>query len=160
MNLKNKKIWLFALIALLIVAGIGVFYFTNNRGISKALTDEEQQVFVVSRRDIVKSVSLSGNLKYQSTEKLYFPIQGTVDTLFVEKGEKISAGKKIATLHREDISLIEKRLADLRKNLNDSQAQLRYLLSVGEPARKIDTDKEILELEEALEQSKRRILRP
>ena len=157
MNLKNKKIWLFALIALLIVAGIGVFYFTNNRGISKALTDEEQQVFVVSRRDIVKSVSLSGNLKYQSTEKLYFPVQGTVDTLFVEKGEKISAGKKIATLHREDISLIEKRLADLRKNLNDSQAQLRYLLSVGESARKIDTDKEVLELEEALEQSKQQL---
>ena len=157
MNLKNKKIWLFALIALLIVAGIGVFYFTNNRGISKALTDEEQQVFVVSRRDIVKSVSLSGNLKYQSTEKLYFPIQGTVDTLFVEKGEKISAGKKIASLHREDISLIEKRLADLRKNLNDAQAQLRYLLSVGEPARKIDTDKEVRELEEALEQSKQQL---
>ena len=157
MNLKNKKIWLFALIALLIVAGIGVFYFTNNRGISKALTDEEQQVFVVSRRDIVKSVSLSGNLKYQSTEKLYFPIQGTVDTLFVEKGEKISAGKKIASLHREDISLIEKRLADLRKNLNDAQAQLRYLLSVGEPARKIDIDKEVRELEEALEQSKQQL---
>ena len=94
MNLKNKKIWLFVLIALLIVASIGVFYFTNNRGISKALTDEEQQVFVVSRRDIVKSVSLSGNLKYQGTEKLYFPVQGTVDTIFVEKGEKISAGKK------------------------------------------------------------------
>ena len=157
MNLKNKKIWLFALIALLIVAGIGVFYFTNNRGISKALTDEEQQVFVVSRRDIVKSVSLSGNLKYQSTEKLYFPIQGTVDTLFVEKGEKISAGKKIASLHREDISLIEKRLADLRKNLNDAQAQLRYVLSVGEPARKINTDKEVRELEEALEQSKQQL---
>ena len=157
MNLKNKKIWLFALIALLIVAGIGVFYFTNNRGISKALTDEEQQVFVVSRRDIVKSVSLSGNLKYQSTEKLYFPVQGTVDTLFVEKGEKISAGKKIASLHREDISLIEKKLADLRKNLNDAQAQLRYLLSVGKPARKIDTDKEVRELEEALEQSKQQL---
>ena len=157
MNLKNKKIWLFTLIALLIVAGIGVFYFTNNRGISKALTDEEQQVFVVSRRDIVKSVSLSGNLKYQRTEKLYFPVQGTVDTLFVEKGEKISAGKKIASLHREDISLIEKRLADLRKNLNDAQAQLRYLLSVGEPARKIDTDKEVRELEEALEQSEQQL---
>ena len=157
MNLKNKKIWLFALIALLIVAGIGVFYFTYNKGISKALIDEEQQVFVVSRRDIMKSVSLSGNLKYQSTEKLYFPIQGTVDTLFVEKGEKISAGKKIASLHREDISLIEKRLADLKKNLNDAQAQLRYLLSVGEPARKIDIDKEVRELEEALEQSKQQL---
>ena len=157
MNLKNKKIWLYALIALLIVAGIGVFYFANNKGISKALTDEEQQVFVVSRRDIVKSVSLSGNLKYQSTEKLYFPIQGTVDTLFVEKGEKISAGKKIASLHREDISLIEKRLAVLRKNLNDAQAQLSYLLSVGEPARKIDTDKVVRELEEAVEQSKQQL---
>ena len=66
MNLKNKKIWLCALIALLIVAGIGVFYFTNNRGISKALTDEEQQVFVVSRRDIVKSVSLSGTLNIRA----------------------------------------------------------------------------------------------
>ena len=157
MNLKNKKIWLFTLIALLIVAGIGVFYFTNNRGISKALTDEEQQVFVVSRRDIVKSVSLSGNLKYQSTEKLYFPVPGTVGTLFVEKGEEISAGKKIASLHREDISLIEKKLADLRKNLNDAQAQLRYLLSVGKPARKIDTDKEVRELEGALEQSEQQL---
>ena len=80
-----------------------------------------------------------------------------MDTLFVEKGEEISAGKKIASLHREDISLIEKKLADLRKNLNDAQAQLRYLLSVGKPARKIDTDKEVRELEEALEQSKQQL---
>ena len=157
MNLKNKKIWLFASIVLLTVAGIGVFYFTNNRGGTKAPTDEEQQVFVVSHRDIVKSVSLSGNLKYGSTEKLYFPTEGTVDTLFVEKGEKISTGKKIASLHREDISLIEKRLADLRKNLNDANAQLSYFLSSEEETRKIDADKEIWELREALEQSKQQL---
>ena len=73
MNLKNKIIWLFAFIVLLIVAGVGVFHFTNDRGGLKTPSDEEQQVFVVSHRDIVKSVSLSGNLKYGSTEKLYFP---------------------------------------------------------------------------------------
>ncbi len=157
MNLKNKKIWLFAFIVLLIVAGVGVFYFTNNRGGPKTPSDEEQQVFVVSRRDIVKSVSLSGNLKYGSTEKLYFDAQGTVDTLFAEKGEKISNGKKLASLQREDISLTEKRIADLRKNLNDANAKLSYFLSSEEETRKIDADKEIWELTEALEQSKQQL---
>ena len=154
MNLKNKKIWLIAFLALLVVLGVAIFYLTYGREKPNETTGEEQQPFIVSRRDIVRSVSLSGNLKYGSTEKLFFPVQGIVATLSAEKGETIDAGEKIASLHGEDISLITKRLTELRKNLNDGEAQLNYLLSLEEATRKIDADKEVWELREALEQSK------
>ena len=158
MNLKNKKIWLIAFLALLVILGVAVFYLTYGREKPNETTGEEQQPFIVSRRDIVKSVSLSGNLKYGSTEKLFFPVQGTVATLFAEKGENVGASEKIASLHGEDISLITKRLTELRKNLNDGKAQLGHLLSLEEATRKIDADKEIWELREALEQSEQQLV--
>ena len=102
-----------SIVCLVVVAIFALFVSCGNRDSSDTpgLT-ENQQLYVVSVKDLVKSVSVSGNLTYSNIEKMSFPSSGKVVNLISFDSEPltIKKGELIASLDKEYIAVLERAL--------------------------------------------------
>ena len=74
----------------------------------------------VMRGDLLVTVSVSGNLDTPDDRYLAFAAPGTVDELFVEKGDAVSQGDVLACLDTEDL---ERNIELARTSLRQAQVQ-------------------------------------
>lgn len=107
-----KKYIILLLVVLLVSAGL--FYILkknrNTRG------NETYKIVEVIRGDLLSTVSATGVLEPRIQIKLASPKRGQVDEIFVEEGNKVKKGQRVAMISSEDrINLIDAALMNLEK---------------------------------------------
>lgn len=90
----NKKVWVgLVLVIIILVVVIG------------KKTSQDEQGTVVTRRDVVDQVILSGRTESASAVELGFADTGRITGVFVKEGDIVSQGQVLATLDTSDLQL-------------------------------------------------------
>lgn len=84
-----------AVILLIILAGLGIFFF-NTFGKKKATVQIQTQK--VEKGTIISTVSSSGQMLTANIVNIYTQAQGLVKNVYVKDGDKVYAGQKIAEI--------------------------------------------------------------
>ncbi len=124
--IRAIKAWQIGVLAVVLVAGIGGTYGAYN-----VITDsgqngleEGEQLIPVTRGDLVNEVSINGSLSYPNREALSFGMQGTVEEVLVEEGERVEEGQVLARLDGETVASLEKAVAQANVALRDANDAL------------------------------------
>ena len=97
--LKNKyKVALLVVSIIVLVSVGGTFLFNKGDDSSVSVIQEDEQLYVVSNDDLVRSVSSSGHLSYGQAKDVHFQFAGTIqsinflgtDPVHIRKGELIA----------------------------------------------------------------------
>jgi len=126
-----------------ITVGGAFVIFTYDDESSQAAND----VTVVSRGNIVTTVSAIGQVTFASEQQLKFNQKGTVAAVHVQEGDHVTQGQVIAELDKTTV------LADVRQSqlaVGASALQLRQL--------QVDREKEILDAENSMREAERQLL--
>ena len=105
----KKVVSLLGLIAI-IALSTAVYLFLNLKDNSSSNLQDNEQTYSVSRNNLVKSISISGNLEYGSIDQIRLS-SGTVGAVYVEEGDRVSKGDLLASLDEQSIALLRKHLA-------------------------------------------------
>ena len=111
-----KRLALLALCALLVLPIVGCA--TDEEG----AVEDGSEPYTVTRGSLTVDVSASGNLAFSTEEDLAFDMAGTVEDVFVEEGDAVSAGAVVATLDTADW---EEKLRSLRMSLLSAEISLK-----------------------------------
>lgn len=106
------------LVALLALAGWGV---TQSRPRASAATRANEQVVEATTGTVAQTVSAQGTVAAARTEDLRFPSAGTVTTVTVKAGQKVSAGDVLAQM---DSSELQAALREAEAALAQAEAKL------------------------------------
>lgn len=106
---KNRQIWIFAVIIVVVVAGIWVI-----RSVQKQETGPTTRTGKVERGNVTTTVSATGILQPLTTVEVKSNVGGSVVFLGVDEGDRVKAGQVIARIDP----------ADSQTNLDQSQADL------------------------------------
>lgn len=93
--LRRRRLLTNGVLAILLVAGICVAYFSLH---DDAGASSPGRIARVSRGTIVSSVSASGSVASTNSRDLGFGTSGTVDSIKVQVGDKVKEGQLLATL--------------------------------------------------------------
>lgn len=111
--LKKPKI-VIAVAGGLIILIIGIFYFLGD--------DNSSYDFItVKRSDLIQEVSVTGRIKPAEDVSLAFEKGGKVDKVYVDVGDNVVIGQKLANLENLDI---EAQLAQAEAGVDSSRAAL------------------------------------
>ena len=136
--MKNKKVWgVVAVIIVLIVVGV---FVVNVR--SQSTVMDEFQTAEVTRGNMVATVGATGTVRTNQSAVLIWQTSGTVENIFVDVGNRVSAGAVLANLEKTSLSQVvilaqadlvsaEKALEDLYQS-NTSAAQAEIALRDAE----------------------------
>ena len=116
------------LLILLVVFGgatVGTYYAAGriDTTSSTAITADEQLV-PARLGDLTNVVSTDGSITFPVVESVEFESQGQVGEVLVVEGDKVTSGQVIARLDAESVAALEKRVADARVKLRDTQEKL------------------------------------
>lgn len=120
-------------------------------------TGDETTTYTVARGDITVEVSASGNLAFSTTEDLAFEMEGTVEDVFVEEGDSVTAGDVVATLDtadwEEQLRSLKMSVLSARKSLKQAEYTLDEMecettVTITGDVVTQDTDDEEIELQE------------
>jgi HlyD family secretion protein len=117
--MKSNKLWIIITV-IAVLAGVGYFYratllsLINPRATAaaKAAADLESKTVAVRPATDLTTVSAAGNIALASEEAAMFEVEGVIDEVFVEIGDKVAAGDLLATLKTTDLERAVER-ADL-----------------------------------------------
>lgn len=116
-KLLNKKVIIGGIIVILIVAG-GVAYKINADKKAQAAQSNVKYT-VLSKTNIVKSLSTSGTVKTNNYTNVYSNSTGKVKTVNVSVGDKVKAGDVLAVL---DTQTLEQDIAKLQETIKNNDA--------------------------------------
>ncbi len=91
--MKNKKVWIIALILIMSVFLIGARIMTNNRD-----SDQKYKITIVTKGDITASVSSTGRLNPINTVKVGSQVSGKIQDLFVDFNSPVKKNQVIAII--------------------------------------------------------------
>ncbi len=120
-----------ALALCLTIAGVGTYRATRTETVAATSNDK---VETVSKRDVVSTVSASGNIESAVSTELSFAQAGTVTEVLVKQGERVKVGDVLA---RVDDDAQQTALSSAKAALQSAQAKAaktRSGLSVSERA--------------------------
>jgi RND family efflux transporter MFP subunit len=89
--MKNKKKIIWIIVILAVVIG-GIFYFRSRKPKTTYTTE------TVNRVDLKQTVSVTGKVMAPEQTDLAFKISGQVKDIFVDVGDKVEKGQKVATI--------------------------------------------------------------
>ena len=112
---KRKYIWLVALLALLLGAGVAWARFQSK---------PKYETVNVTRGDIVENVSVTGRVKPVDSVDLAFEKGGKVKEVNVQIGDRVMVGQQLARLDSTDLSA---QLLQAEANVETEQAKLDEL---------------------------------
>ena len=115
-------------VAILAVAAAGYFGYARFLRPQPASTSEDLQTVAVLRGDLIERVSISGGVDFPDSERLVFGTAGTVETVNVKQGERVSEGDELASLDPETIAGLEQALAQANIDLRDAEDALADFL--------------------------------
>src|SRR6185369_9757742 len=124
---KKSRKWIYVLVALLIVAGLGGFGLTRMTG-AKAEIDPSK-LATVMRGDLARSVVATGRVEPISKVEIKSKANGIIKELKVNIGDLVEPGQVLAELDKDNLAarLREARAAMLNaeSNLTAAQAEFR-----------------------------------
>ncbi len=112
---KTFRSVIYVIIAIVIVVGLVAFFQSRTKAKEGNVRTTE-----VRRMDITQDVSFSGNLAAKQKAELGFEAMGTVTGVYVEAGDTVQKGQKLAQLDTRTASL---ELAKARASLASGQDQ-------------------------------------
>ena len=130
------KKWIFILLAVLLAAGGGYFYFSGS--------DAPQYTFrtvPLERGDIVATVTATGKLGAVTVVDVGTQVSGTIREIYADFNDRVKKGQLIALI---DPSVLEARLQEAEANLSMARASLsRARASVMESSRNLKRYQEL-----------------
>ena len=113
------------LIVALLASGLGAFTLTGGfESSAAAALSENQQLVPVRRGDLIDAVDINGSIVFPNRERVQFEISGTVGEVFVEEGERVSAGQPLAALDAATVAKLEEAAAKARVALDEARKRL------------------------------------
>ena len=114
MVFKNYKKWQLTVLLIVVVITVGAIYFFYTNSINQDGSNEETDVRNIPVRygDIKNEISVSGTLEPAVKESLYFSAAGEVKNIYIEEGENVTKGKKLALLDNETIANLSEKVAE------------------------------------------------
>lgn len=109
---RNKKIWIIG--AVVIVAGIFIAKAMLSKPAGKAVTISD-----VTSKDIVQSISVTGNIKANQEDKTLLSVTQKVEEVMVKEGQDVKKGTPLVKL---DTSDLEEQLKKALIALNSAQS--------------------------------------
>ena len=100
----------------------GAYQFVN--GTDSDGLGESQQLYAVTKRDLVNEVSVNGSLVFPNREILSFGLPGIVGQVLVSEGDSVTEGQPLAVLDMESIATLEQAVAQAAVNLRDAEEAL------------------------------------
>ena len=131
MNLKENKTlkWILIGLVLVVLVAVGVIMLRPAEEVDAAQTGETVTAFI---GDLSASATASGTVLAQREAELAFVTGGTVDAVFVEVGDTVTAGAPLVQLVTSDL---ERAVVNAEQSLIIQEANLESLL---EPATEED----------------------
>ena len=120
------QLWqVLTLIAALLGSGLGAFTLTGGfESSAAAALSENQQLVPVRRGNLIDAVDINGSIVFPNRERVQFKISGTVGAVFVEEGERVSAGQPLAALDAATVAKLEEAAAKARVTLDEARKRL------------------------------------
>ncbi|MCH7713040.1 MAG: efflux RND transporter periplasmic adaptor subunit [Chloroflexi bacterium] len=130
-SLKSLKLWQMLVLFVVLFGAAGATYEVYGRSTAVPLValDENQQIIPVQYGDLINKVSTSGNLVFPDREVLSFGSQGTVESILVEEGDRVTRGQPLAQIDQASVARIELAVAQAEFDLDVAQQALDELLS-------------------------------
>lgn len=101
---KSRKKWIFiGLAAVVLLAGVGVGSFLLLRPSGNASAQGFSRTVEVTKADQTLSVSFDGTLSPSKESDVNFAISGTVTSVKVKAGNKVTKGQVLATIDKSDL---------------------------------------------------------
>lgn len=119
---KRVKI-IIAVVALIVIAAVAAFAFMGANG-----SGPEVEAATAKTQVLAVTVTASGKVQEGASADVYPPAPGTLDALYVEDGDTVKAGDKIAQL---DPTALELQVAQARAGLAAAKAQLDNVGATG-----------------------------
>jgi RND family efflux transporter MFP subunit len=151
-EILRKVIPVLAVIAALIIVGFGIYTEAapkNNAAQPKASsipnyvptpTEENKPPFTVQRGDVIREITLTGQITSAAKQELYFKSRGPVDTILVKKNDRVKTGQLLASLYMGQIQFDLK-----RAQINLDMAKLNLAMAQNQP-RPIDPNTQPINL--------------
>ncbi len=109
------KYWVLG--GLVILAGLGLYYFLRNEG-------PQTEIVTVLSGELVQEVSVTGKVKPAQSVELGFDRSGRISGVFAQVGERVFPGKTLVTLYNADLVA---QLREAEANLKAEEAKLEEL---------------------------------
>ncbi|MFT9496582.1 efflux RND transporter periplasmic adaptor subunit [Anaerosolibacter sp.] len=111
---KFKKQIIIGAVLIVMIGVLGMTAFSTGRNNSVAVVPYT----VLSKVELIDSVSVSGNIKSQSSQNIYSTLNYPVKEIYVGVGDQVAAGDILAKL---DTASLEMDIAQQRSTVNNSQ---------------------------------------
>ena len=123
--MSKKKV---GIIFLIIIIFTGGFFVFRNRlaGRMEGINHVEAETMQVSRGDINRTITASGRLTPVRDRSQSFNLGGTVEEVFVEVGDRVSAGDSLVKLKssQQELNLIQARTAYQSARINGTESEI------------------------------------
>ncbi len=120
--MRKKKIWLVALGLLLVIAGFFGYRFIRQRNAMQR-TASEVQTALVEEGELTITLNATGTVRSAQSATLSWGTSGTVEKVYVQVGDTVQAGQKLAELAKNSLPQAvisaEAELMSAKKALNE-----------------------------------------
>lgn len=140
------------LVAILVIVLFLVYFFAFQDSTKTSLLDDDEQIYVVSRQDLSKNVSVSGNLVFANVKTLASPIDGEIDRITFDYPYPyiVEAGEVLATLSDSDLVGLQSHIYQWNIDLELATQSLNSFLFTNQSNRLARAHSEVLEKENQL----------
>jgi multidrug efflux pump subunit AcrA (membrane-fusion protein) len=138
-NKQRKNVLWFGIGSAILLLGIGSYFFFF-RSVSSVNTETAPQIIEPVKGDLGVSIESDGSIINPNMVDLSFFIDGTIEKLFVEEGDRVEAGQLLAQLDTRDLEL----------DLKSVQSALQIAYANYEAKVAMLTDTQLRELETSL----------
>ena len=115
---KNRRVWIVALVLVVIAASAFMFVRRSNAG-----TASQFQTATIERGNLTATIGSTGTVRAKQSATLIWQAAGTVDTVNVKAGDNIPSGFVMANLSKtslpQSVIMAEADLVDAQKALDD-----------------------------------------
>ena len=151
-KLKNKKIWIFSLVILIVVIGVGLIFFNEDDYVS--VTAE-----IVQRRDIIHKINASGIIQPEEEVQITSMVSGWITDITVLEGDTVKPGQHLISIDKKQYqaaydqaaSQVKSSEANL-KNIKSQRARTESLF-----AQKLISKQELEQIEASYESAKSQV---
>ena len=151
-KLKNKKIWIFSLVIMIVVIGVGLTFFNEDDYVS--VTAE-----IVQKRDIIHKINASGIIQPEEEVQITSMVSGWITDITVLEGDTVQPGQHLISIDKKQYqaaydqaaSQVKSSEANL-KNIKSQRARTESLF-----AQKLISKQELEQIEASYESAKSQV---
>ena len=151
-KLKNKKIWIFSLLTMIVLFGVGFTFFNEDDYVS--VTAE-----IVQKRDIIHKINASGIIQPEEEVQITSMVSGWITDITVLEGDTVQPGQHLISIDKKQYqaaydqaaSQVKSSEANL-KNIKSQRARTESLF-----AQKLISKQELEQIEASYESAKSQV---